>query len=171
MELSHLEDRGSGCARITNWGVRQPSIEYESSLCREREMVGDRTEWFGGKRISLARWACDETDFRAVCTIEFIDDIRQYRLAVEFQKLAEHWKRDTAFLSSLQKKVIHPAYQRIIGLGPPAIPHILSDLRRSRGHWLWALNAITGEDPAPSGATFSEAVDAWLKWGEANGHL
>jgi len=92
-------------------------------------------------------------------------------LAPHFHELAEQWRRETSLLSNLHKKVIHPAYQRIIGLGPRAIPHILGELKRTRGHWLWALNAITGEDPAPSGATFSEAVDAWLGWGKANGYL
>jgi hypothetical protein len=88
-----------------------------------------------------------------------------------FKQLSDQWMRETAFHSSLQKKVLHPAYQRIIGLGPRVVPLILQELRRTRGHWLWALNAITGEDPAPAQATFSEAVDAWLAWGRANGYL
>lgn len=66
---------------------------------------------------------------------------------------------------------MHPAYQRIIGLGPRAVPLILRELQKTRGHWLWALNAITGEDPAPPAATYSEAVDAWLEWGKENRYL
>lgn len=88
-----------------------------------------------------------------------------------FIQLTEKWMRETVFVSSLHKKVMHPAYQRIIGLGPCAVPLILRELQRTRGHWLWALNAITGEDPAPPTATYSEAVDAWLKWGKENRYL
>lgn len=43
---------------------------------------------------------------------------------------------------------MHPAYQQIIGMGEKALPLILRDLRdRPTGHWFWALNAITGEEP------------------------
>jgi len=38
-------------------------------------------------------------------------------------------------------------------------------------HWLWALYVITEEDPAPEGATFDEAVEAWLGWGQQRGYL
>ncbi len=66
---------------------------------------------------------------------------------------------------------MHPAYQQIIGMGKEAIPLILQELERTRGHWLWALFAITKQDPAPEGATFDEAVDAWLEWGKRPNHL
>jgi hypothetical protein len=47
---------------------------------------------------------------------------------------------------------------------------IADELRERRDHWLVALNAITGADPAPQVAGFDEAVDAWLAWRE-NGYL
>jgi hypothetical protein len=56
-------------------------------------------------------------------------------------------------------------YQQIIGMGRDALPFILKELKQTRGHWLWALFAITGEYHAPDGSTFDEAVDAWLDWG------
>ena len=87
-----------------------------------------------------------------------------------FSDLAQPWRRETAAHSVLQKKVLHPACQRIIGLGPAVVPCILRELRRQPGHWFWALNAITGEDPAPAGSTFEEAAQAWLKWGEERGY-
>jgi hypothetical protein len=65
-----------------------------------------------------------------------------------FQELANQWRRETAHLSLAIKKVTHPAYQRIIGLGLDAVPLILRELQRRSGHWFWALKAITGEDPA-----------------------
>ena len=88
-----------------------------------------------------------------------------------FSDLAQRWRRETAAHSVLQKKVLHPAYQRIIGLGPVVIPLILRELQREPSHWFWALNAITGEDPVPIGSTFEQAADAWLKWGRARGYL
>ena len=92
-------------------------------------------------------------------------------LARVFSDLAQRWRRETAAHSDLQKKVLHPAYQRIIGLGPAVVPYVLRELQREPAHWFWALNAITGADPAPSGSTFQEAADAWLKWGRERGCL
>jgi len=93
------------------------------------------------------------------------------RLRFEFNRLANEWKRDTRFMSSLTKMVLHPAYQTIIGMGKEVLPLIFTDLQRSRDHWLWALHAITQEDPAPPGADYATAVDAWIQWGQDHGHL
>jgi len=92
-------------------------------------------------------------------------------LAVEFRQLAENWRRETAVHSSVHRIVLHPAYQRIIGMGPAVIPFILGELRERPGHWFWALHAITGEDPVTPGAAFGEAVDAWLNWGRTKGYI
>ena len=35
-------------------------------------------------------------------------------------------------------------------------PAPFRELRQQPAHWFWALNAITGEDPAPAGSTFEE---------------
>jgi hypothetical protein len=92
-------------------------------------------------------------------------------LACQFDELVRQWRRETSHLSSVSKMAMHPAYQRIIGLGPVALPLILNELKRKPGHWFWALNAISGEDPAQPGDSFQEAVAAWLKWGEERGYL
>src|SRR5437879_6245673 len=100
--------------------------------------------------------------------LQTADDVE---LAAKFRQLADTWREETAFVSMLSKKVLHPAYQRIIGLGTPVLPLILRELQKTRGHWLWALNAITGEDPAKPGDTFDQAVDAWIAWGKKQGLL
>jgi hypothetical protein len=64
---------------------------------------------------------------------------------------------------------MHPAYQRIIGMGPPAVPLILARLREQAAQWFWALTAITGEDPAEDETTIEGATSAWLEWGRARG--
>ncbi len=92
-------------------------------------------------------------------------------LARAIADLAQRWRRATTAHSVLQKKVLHPAYQRIIGLGPAVFPYIFRELQREPAHWFWALNAITGADPAPAGSTFQEAAEAWLKWGQERGYL
>jgi hypothetical protein len=35
----------------------------------------------------------------------------------QFRELAETWRRETGFFSFMQQRVLHPAYQRIIGMG------------------------------------------------------
>ena len=88
-----------------------------------------------------------------------------------FRELVVRWKRETSFLSSIQQKAMNPAYQRIIGLGPLAVPLLLRELLEDPGHWFWALSSITGEDPASGATTFDEAAEAWLAWGKDRGHL
>lgn len=176
-----LESRGYRRPSFMNWEDDcQTHVDSGARLCRGLGMFGDQTKWRTSKKSLPERWGRAKT-YLLVDVGAVVEELRQVGqsssiteevgLAIQFDELAEQWKRETALLSNLQKKAIHPAYQRIIGLGPRAIPHILGELKRTRGHWLWALNAITGEDPAPSGATFSEAVDAWFEWGKTNGYL
>ena len=88
-----------------------------------------------------------------------------------FKRLAEEWRRETSLVSSMTKTVMHPAYQKIIGMGPLALPLILEDLRDQGGHWFWALRAITQENPADGHITFEGARRVWLEWGKARGHI
>jgi len=94
---------------------------------------------------------------------------RHGELAVEhlFHKCVARWKDETGHLSSITRAITNPSYLRIIGMGKEALPLLLKELQERPDHWLVALNAITGEDPAPEGANFREAVAAWIKWGEA----
>jgi hypothetical protein len=89
----------------------------------------------------------------------------------EFPVLADQWYNDTAHLSFVYKIVRHPAYQRIIGMGRPALPLILKELRDRPHHWFTALEIITGENPVPTGANPLEARAAWLQWGSQHGYL
>lgn len=92
--------------------------------------------------------------------------------AQQFHALAETWRRETAPLSSLEEKFLHPAYQRIIGMGGDAVPLILDELRRKPGHWFWALKAITGANPMrPEHAGNVKRMTAdWLAWGDEHGY-
>lgn len=64
-----------------------------------------------------------------------------------------------------------PEYQRIIGMGPAALPLILDSLRREPEHWYWALEAITGENPVPpeDRGDIQKTADLWVAWGREQG--
>jgi hypothetical protein len=89
----------------------------------------------------------------------------------QFDDWARQWKSETRYVSSTSDMVLHPAYQRIIGLGPAAVPLILDELRREPNHWFWALKAITGEDPVPPAdrGRLDRMTAAWLAWGQRAG--
>ena len=65
------------------------------------------------------------------------------------------------------------SYQRIIGMGRPALPLILKELQRETDHWFWALEAISGEnpvDPAQAGQ-IENMKQAWIEWGRHRGMI
>ncbi len=98
-------------------------------------------------------------------------DQENTKLERTFNALAKKWKRETRHISSITRTSMHPAYQQIIGMGEPAVPLILQELQENGGHWLWALHAITREDPAQEQDDFYAAVQAWLSWGRSRGHI
>lgn len=91
----------------------------------------------------------------------------------QFRSLAEQWRRETGMLSSVSKMAMHPAYQRIIGMGAGAIAPILRELQTRPDHWFWALTYITGENPVPQEATgnLRRMAQAWTEWGRQRGYI
>lgn len=98
-------------------------------------------------------------------------DAPSQSLRETFSSLVAQWQVATASSSSVAHMSMHPAYQRIIGLGEAAVPLLLEELRERPDHWFWALHAITGEDPAQGQTEFDAAVEAWLGWGRERGLL
>jgi len=97
---------------------------------------------------------------------------RQAELARQFNELADAWERETRAESFAHRRSMHPAYQRIIGLGPAGVSLVLERMRwRQSGHWFWALNALTGEDPAAGLTKPRAAREAWIRWGIEHGHI
>ncbi|MGI8551555.1 MAG: hypothetical protein ACR2PL_12350 [Dehalococcoidia bacterium] len=90
-----------------------------------------------------------------------------------FARLVEQWREETAVSSSVTQKALHPAYQRIIGLGPAALPLIFREMERRPSHWFWALRAITGENPVrpEDVGDLSKMTEAWLTFAREHGHL
>lgn len=87
-----------------------------------------------------------------------------------FRRLRDQWESETAHLSSVTKIILHPAYQRIIGLGPSVVPLLLREIEGEPRDWFWALSAITGRQPVPpeDAGNLRRMAEAWLAWGRAN---
>jgi hypothetical protein len=90
-----------------------------------------------------------------------------------FRKLVAEWRTAVAPLSSTTRRVQHPAYQRIIALGPRVVPLVLRELKERPNHWFAALQALTGADPVPISdrGKISQMTEAWVRWGEEHGYL
>jgi hypothetical protein len=91
----------------------------------------------------------------------------------KFLSLAQEWKSATAHLSSITDISLHPAYQRIIGMGEMAVPFILQEMSDRPDHWFWALKAITGDNPVlpEHQGRIKLMTKDWLIWGRRKGYI
>ena len=90
----------------------------------------------------------------------------------KFERLANQWKEETNLSSSISEMAMHPAYQKIIGMGKVVIPLILNELSKKPDQWFWALSAITGEEPdLPYRSRVKDMALAWLRWGKERGYV
>lgn len=114
-------------------------------------------------------------DWRVVLTSRFSCEgaIRERTRDARFHELAQQWRSETRFMSFAHQKFLVPSYQRIIGLGPSAVPMMLRELQDTPDHWFWALAAVTGQNPVPpqSAGNFAATRAAWLNWGKEQGYL
>ncbi|HEY1397016.1 hypothetical protein [Roseateles sp.] len=87
-----------------------------------------------------------------------------------FAQLKDEWREAVAYSSSPTEMAMHPAYQRIIGMGREALPFIFAELKASPFWWFWALRAITGHDPVDASmkGRLELMSKAWLQWWELN---
>ena len=101
----------------------------------------------------------------------FSIQVEEEELRQTFEALAAQWRRETMALSSSTEKILHPAYQRIIGLGSAVLPLVLHELEQRGGHWFWALRALSGENPVqPEDAgQVRKMTELWLEWGQVRG--
>ncbi len=90
----------------------------------------------------------------------------------KFIRLRNEWKAQRGPESSTQRMAMHPAYQKIIGMGPAVVPLLLRERETDLDSWFWALRAITEEDPVPPEARGDGAAmaGAWLEWGRERGY-
>lgn len=100
------------------------------------------------------------------------DDVPAAR-AARFAERTRQWKEQKQFMSSVSQMAMLPTYQRIIGMGPSALPLIFKELDQQPDHWFWALASITGEDPVPQEHRGKIGImrQAWLDWARASGYF
>jgi hypothetical protein len=94
-------------------------------------------------------------------------------LEERFRRLADEWKEQSRFLSNTAQMAMLKPYQRIIGLGLPAVPLILKELEREPDQWFWALESITEQNPVPpeAGGKVRLMAEAWIDWGKQQGYV
>lgn len=93
------------------------------------------------------------------------------KISEAFRALADRWIAETAMLSSVTRKIRHPAYRKIIDLGEAVVPLILREMASRPSFWFSALEELTGDNPAQNANGIEAASEAWLKWGRDRGRL
>ena len=96
--------------------------------------------------------------------------------SIQFQKLRAEWHQQRGSMAWVVDLAMCPGYQKIIGMGPPAVPLILSQLKfegDEPDHWFWALRVITGANPVAQQdqGNVLKMAEAWLRWGAQEGHV
>ena len=91
-----------------------------------------------------------------------------------FELLADQWRKETEFVSSVTKMHMHPAYLRIIAMGPRIISPVLKELQARPDQWFAALEALSGGvNPIADedAGNLRRMADAWLAWGRDRGYI
>jgi hypothetical protein len=92
-----------------------------------------------------------------------------------FQQLADQWREETFFSSSITENLSHPAYLTIMAMGEKALPLILQELEERGGQWTTALRYIVNLEDYPDKPSDEgkprELKEAWLAWGRRNDFL
>ena len=72
------------------------------------------------------------------------------------------------FSSNMKDYLDHPAYQKLVQLGYPAIPFIIARYKIDNLPWGFVLQAITGIEIIANPDAFSPAQvkASWIKWWE-----
>jgi hypothetical protein len=132
-----------------------------------------KTKSFGHTRrhrqIEFSRWAAKpKTDALLARNLALA---RPY--ASRFRELASRWRNDVRSVSSTTDRVLHSAYQDIIGMGERVLPLIFRELEQHGGHWFWALRHITHQNPVSSddAGNVHKMSEAWLEWGREHHYL
>ena len=197
-ELAELNVRYDSChpylSRLCREGL---ALEEPADDPSQSSRPTDQTDWLDPGSLPEEDWKCDMLRLLGCISGEMEEQVlrRTWRFrtdkpeairarvqssaAVEselektFHELADKWRSETGALSSITMKSIHPAYQRIIGMGQQAVPLILRELQRRPDHWFWALFAITGENPVPpeDAGDIKKMTEAWIDFGKQQGYL
>jgi hypothetical protein len=93
-------------------------------------------------------------------------------IEAKFLRLRDEWKQKRGPESSSTRLAHHPAYLKIIGMGPDVIPLLMRELEHDPDMWFVALRSITEADPVPAEikGNVGAMAEAWLKWGQEQGY-
>jgi len=99
--------------------------------------------------------------------------VPELSLRERFERLVAEWKGQSRYLSNTAQMAMLRPYQRIIGMGAPAVPLILEELQREPDQWFWALEAITEQNPVTPEAAgkVDNMAHAWIQWGKEGGFI
>jgi hypothetical protein len=102
------------------------------------------------------------------------EETKILHLQPRFNQLADEWMRFASVHSSHKRIVDHASYREIISMGENALPFIFAYLQKGEpGHWFNALWDITSEQPfdPDEAGDVEKMVEAWVKWGAAQGYI
>ena len=152
--------------------------QFRDGECEVRrlwdEAVAEAMGWDSAELKRLRLLLHKEPHVRGLGYGQYADEVEIAPAARQrFTELADCWEKETWFLSSSSRAVEHPAHKEIVSMGEPVVPLILERMRGQRGHWYFALRAITGANPVNAADRGKVAVmeQAWLRWGEINGYV
>jgi hypothetical protein len=147
-------------------GVMRGIAVVSTSVTR----AGRAVKWQSYRALQREDWICPYCKWHSSAH----GKIRRRTAQEQFYQLANTWKQETGHLSNITTRAMHPAYQRIIGMGKEAIPLILEEFRKGKlDDWFWALYAITGDNPIAEeiAGDMDKMAEAWLQWGRETGYL
>jgi hypothetical protein len=155
----------------------KPQIGFMGHLHRTHKAMGlGRIGYKGGWYIS--KGTAPQTSFR-------IEELGNFNVPINynpevdthFKALTDTWRLERRGISSTERMLLCPSYQRIIGLGlgwkDQVIRLIMRELQERPDFWFAALRALTGEDPVSESerGNVRRMSEAWLKWGRDRNFL
>ena len=154
--------------------------QFRDGECEVRrlwdEAVAEAMDWDPEELARLRHLLHQEPHVRGLGYNQYADELDDYASpAVDretFESLADEWERDRPRGVDIAQMTRHPAYQRIIAMGEPAVPWLFLRLATKPDHWFVALSTITGARPVPpeSRGRVKEMTQAWLDWGRQQGY-
>ncbi len=149
--------------KVDGWQVLPavPAKVLRPSPCDDEVSAWFSTDWTDNVILVLS------TDAAPSATI------RPLSLEEKFRDHAARWERETGYLSSTPKKILHESYQAIMAMGPDVVPILLRDLQTTQRSWFWALRHLTGADPIPpeDRGRLDKMIAAWAAWGKKEGKI
>jgi hypothetical protein len=159
MELAEVRKRVDG------WHVLPalPAKVLRSSPCDD-----EVSAWFSDNVVWVLAADCVVPSAPTVSVKQTENTLKQ-----RFLEQAQKWDRETAYLSSTPKMVLHDSYQTIMAMGPDVVPFLLEDLRDNRRSWFWALRHLTHANPVTleDQGNLDKMIAAWVAWGIREGKI